>query len=660
MTGRVLFCLLLSAIAACSTTSSAQTAARRTPDADPHHFDASRYGEYIALAPNWLFAPGDNPAWASPGYDDSSWKTVSAEQNLYDYGIRDIRYGWYRMHVHLPPGTRNLTVSTRAVYGKYEVFANGVRIGGLGAMADEGVNEQSALRVFPVPDNLIGEGGGLVLAVRFAFNPSGNMGGRTSTPFGAHSIYLANRDVAVDEASYAAAHSAGPMLATGGLGLVVCLISCALYFALRSNREYLAIAVLLLAAGTQAAFAIWMKLVVYTAPAWFAMYAALAVENFALIEFVRLVLRLRRGRWLLGLEIVSSLAFLLNGTSILQLFSTYVYVLGFFVPVLAVKFVLPVLLIRGWRKGNREALLLFPAIFLGCFADYWNFAINIVSYAKLTWLYPYMGFAIPVGSYEIDLWRVGDFAFYLALLLFLVLRTVRIAHERAQAAAELEAARTVQQVLIPEEIPTVPGFVMHSIYHPAGQLGGDFFQILPLKNGGVLVVIGDVSGKGLPAAMTVSLLVGTVRTLAHYTQSPGAILAAMNQRMLSRSNGGFTTCLVLRADTDGKLTVANAGHIPPYLAGAELALESGLPLGLSAETSYVESSFQLSPNQQLTLLTDGVVEARDKAGALLGFERSAALSQEPAEEIARAAQSFGQDDDITILTMSYAGLPAAA
>ncbi len=180
--------------------------------------------------------------------------------------------------------------------------------------------------------------------------------------------------------------------------------------------------------------------------------------------------------------------------------------------------------------------------------------------------------------------------------------------------------------------------------------------MLPVKSdngaGGVLVIIGDVSGKGMPAAMTVSLLVGTVRTLAHYTQSPGEILAAMNQRMLARSHGGFTTCLVLRADPDGTLTIANAGHIAPYLGGKELPLENGLPLGLAAETAYAESTFQLAQGQQLTLLTDGVVEARDKSGALYGFERTAAISTETAESIARAAQHFGQDDDITVLTLA--------
>jgi len=157
--------------------------------------------------------------------------------------------------------------------------------------------------------------------------------------------------------------------------------------------------------------------------------------------------------------------------------------------------------------------------------------------------------------------------------------------------------------------------------------------------------------------MTVSLLVGTLRTLAHYAQSPGEILAAMNQRMLARSHGGFTTCLVLRVDPDGKLTIANAGHIAPYLAGKELPLENGLPLGLSADTTYAESSFQLAPDEQLTLLTDGVIEARNKVGALFGFERSAALSNQSADAIANAAQVFGQDDDITVLTLSFAAAP---
>lgn len=212
---------------------------------------------------------------------------------------------------------------------------------------------QSALLAFTVPDKLIAEQSDLVLAIRIAFNPAGNRGRGTSTPLGSYTVFLINPESAAHEASYDAAHRAGPALLACGLGLVVCLISCALYFALPSNHEYLAISILLLSASVTLALTAWMKLVVYTDPAWVAMYVALAIENFALIEFVRLVLHLRRGRWLLALEIVSSLAFLVDSTDILRTFSPYVYMLGFFGPVLAVKIVLPVLLIRGWRQGNR-------------------------------------------------------------------------------------------------------------------------------------------------------------------------------------------------------------------------------------------------------------------------------------------------------------------
>jgi len=161
----------------------------------------------------------------------------------------------------------------------------------------------------------------------------------------------------------------------------------------------------------------------------------------------------------------------------------------------------------------------------------------------------------------------------------------------------------------------------------------------------------------MPAAMTVSLLVGTVRTLAHYTQSPAEILAAMNQRMLARSKDGFTTCLVLRIHADGAVTVSNAGHFAPYLGAQEFPIESGLPLGLAASAVYTESSFHLDAGQELTLLTDGVAEARAKNGELFGFERTASISVLSAEHIAATAKAFGQQDDITVLKIRRSSVP---
>jgi hypothetical protein len=620
-------------------------------NSDPHHFDATQFGALVALGPNWLFAPGDNPAWASPTFDDSAWKTISDENQLTQYGYRNLSFAWYRLHVHLRPGTHNLAVGFAGVNGSYEVYANGTRIGANGQMRNRIRAGHEILLAFPVPDNVITPAGDLVLAIRCAVNTLSSNGPGTSRPINSEAVYLISQESAPLLASFVVAHAAGPGLLLCGFALVVALVSFALFLALPSQFEYLAISIYLFAASLAlaAVVRVYFK---NSFPVYALMWVSLCVMNFALIEFVRLVLHMPRTRWLLALQIISSLAFFVPMINSLWIGSPAFQIVGFYLPVLTVKVLLPLFLLRGWIQGNRDAGVLLPAILIGSLADYWKFVCDLIYWTHFAPLYRLAVFSIPIGSYDVDFYRVGDCIFYVAVLMFLVLRTVAIARDRARVAAELEAARTVQQILIPEDIPTIPGFVLHSTYKPAGQVGGDFFQILPISTGGVLVVIGDVSGKGMPAAMTVSLLVGTVRTLAHYTQSPSEILAAMNQRMLARSAGGFTTCLVLRAEAGGKLTVANAGHLSPYLDGKELPLENGLPLGITAESTYAESTFQLPPGQQLTLVTDGVVEARDKTGELLGFERAADLSLHSAESIALAAQAFGQSDDITALTVA--------
>ena len=299
------------------------------------------------------------------------------------------------------------------------------------------------------------------------------------------------------------------------------------------------------------------------------------------------------------------------------------------------------IMFRGIRKLGLEGWLLLPPVVLA-----WSDWLA----GQLTFLHLPRRFS-PFGL-SLSLQQTTGFLLVVALCLLLVRRWVRSELAQRQMTQEMKQAQEVQQVLIPEAVPQIPGFSIQSVYQPAGQVGGDFFQILPARQGGVLVCIGDVSGKGMPAAMTVSLLVGTLRTLAHYSQSPGEILTAMNQRMLGRSRGGFTTCLVLLAAAGGTVTVANAGHISPYLNGRELPLENGLPLGLVAESSYPESTFHQQENEQITLVTDGVVEARAGSGELFGFERTAAIAAQSAESIATTAKDFGQDDDITVLTLT--------
>jgi sigma-B regulation protein RsbU (phosphoserine phosphatase) len=638
---------------------SASRALTQDDAADPRNLDASAYGERVTLGPEWLFAPGDELARASPAFDDSKWRTISVRHPLADYGYHDIAYAWYRIHVlHLPPGVHNLTLGVREVSGSYEVYANGVRIGGKGPMSGPVERVQTKLEPFSIPDGLVTRNGELVLAFRFALNVAGSNGRGSSNPMERDTgVYLMSSDSVTHETSYVMAHKATVNIVLAGLGLLVGIVAIGLFSAMHDRREYLAAAVFLLAFSGEAAVRVWDSATAYTIAADWVQYFCIGVATVALIEFVRLVLGKRRTRWLLGLEIASFAAAFGSPMARSGIGSVYVDFVLFFLPILVVDVLLAVMLLRGWRRGNSEARRLLMAVLIYSVAQYWNFGRYLALFLHLTPTLKDLP-SVMIMSYEIPLSTYVNFIFFIVILRFLVQRTVNIARENGRSAAELESARSVQQVLIPDEVPAVPGFAIQSVYKPAGQVGGDFFQILPTKNGGVLGVIGDVSGKGMPAAMTVSLLVGTFRTLADYTQSPGEILAAMNHRMLTRSHGGFTTCLVLRADADGKLTVANAGHIAPYLAGKELDLENGLPLGLSAETTYAESTFQLRAGQQLTLLTDGVVEARDKSGALFGFERAAALSIQPAEAIAQTAQAFGQDDDITALTLTLA--PAGA
>jgi hypothetical protein len=226
--------------------------------------------------------------------------------------------------------------------------------------------------------------------------------------------------------------------------------------------------------------------------------------------------------------------------------------------------------------------------------------------------------------------------------------------DKQRLVAELEAARTMQQVLIPDEVLEVPGFQVESAYKPAGEVGGDFFQIIPTQGGSTLVVLGDVSGKGLQAAMTVSLTVGMVRALANVADSPAKLMAEPNQRLQGQVHGGFVTCMALRLDAGGSCLISSAGHPPPFLNQREIELTGSLPLGLTSSAVYGETFVQLRGGDRFVLYTDGLIEARNYAGELFSFDRLQTLlaSGAGANETTEAAQRFGQDDDITVLTFT--------
>jgi serine phosphatase RsbU (regulator of sigma subunit) len=275
-------------------------------------------------------------------------------------------------------------------------------------------------------------------------------------------------------------------------------------------------------------------------------------------------------------------------------------------------------------------------------------AIPVASNLMRLHLDPTGIFGIP----HLELFNTGYLFAGAFLSVMLVRRALAEWRQGTHLSIEFAAAREVQQRLIPAVLPRIDRFRIEAAYLPAQEVGGDFYQVLPQKDGATLIVIGDVSGKGLKAAMTGALVLGALRGLAQEVLSPSQVLTRLNDQLTISPDGGFITCLVLHIDPTGALALANAGHLPPYLNGHEVGLESGLPLGITAEAEYSETTLALSPGDSLTLLSDGVVEARNHAGELFGFDRAAAISTQPAESIAQAARQYGQEDDITVLTIN--------
>jgi hypothetical protein len=640
--------------------------------ANAQHFDLGRDRLPIAdLNGPWRFHMGDDPRWADPGFDDSGWKLLKPNQPWSASGEKDAGgFAWYRLTVRIPADVREPSLFLPQFAWSLQVFADGKLIGNVGMPPPHQRLESVPYLVCRLPGRNSGSNGqrDVVIAIRawnwwkgFGFGPGST-------------VQIGARQYIDQSARLTTLETFWNQSWEGDLILVYLIGSGGLFlfFLRRSEREYLWFGAYELASAADYGifFLVFFYPISYPADQ-FAGIVGYSIKDWIWILFLQALLKNRR-HWaflLARIGIVwAAIADSLGPAAALfhagQISFHYVGWCHLFLAIGNLLFGIGILyaLYKASRARVADAfyLLIAFALYRGAVL----LSSSARALAELGWTWPIAHiirfYNLTNWPFPIGMWPLTELLTQLAMLGILGLRFARSRRDEERFSAELEAASVVQHVLIPEEIPQIPGFAIEATYKPAGQIGGDFFQILPLKGGGVLVVIGDVSGKGMPAAMTVSLLVGTLRTLAHYTESPSEILAAMNQRMLARSNGGFTTCLVLRCDAEGKLTIANAGHIAPYVAGKELPLENGLPLGIAADTTYAECFFQLAPGEQLTLLTDGVVEARDKAGALLSFERSAALSVQPAKAIACAAQAFGQDDDITVLTLSFAGVPASA
>jgi hypothetical protein len=229
---------------------------------------------------------------------------------------------------------------------------------------------------------------------------------------------------------------------------------------------------------------------------------------------------------------------------------------------------------------------------------------------------------------------------------------VESAAARAAYMAELQAASSVQQMLLQSASRPTPGFNVDSVYLPASEVGGDFFFVQPGPDGSLFAIIGDVSGKGLTAAMRVSMILGVLRR--ETSDDPSEILFNLNNALVAQGQLGFTTACSMRISSTGDFTFANAGHIAPYLSGVEMNSHSALPLGIVPDQIYQPVKGALGPQDRIVLLSDGIPEARSHSNELFGFERLSDLTMLSAPEIASAAQSFGQEDDITVLALKLA------
>jgi hypothetical protein len=322
-------------------------------------------------------------------------------------------------------------------------------------------------------------------------------------------------------------------------------------------------------------------------------------------------------------------------------------------------FIIPAMLFLRLRRGNREAgILLIPAFLYNFFAyAFWgSYLLDKIpiSRTESSRLLSFANYSLNVGPIALPLNRFAAILCWLSLAAIMVLRFNRTSRQQAVLESEMAAAQEVQQVIIPEQMDAVPGFVVETDYRPALEVGGDFFQIIPHRtDGSLLIVAGDVTGHGLKAGMLVALLVGAIRTVADTSADPEIVLHALNERLLGRGHAG-ATCLALRITRDGEATLANAGHLPPYLNGEPVAMEGALPLGMVGGAEFSVMYFQLKDGDKLVLMSDGIVEATDAKGNLFGFERVQELlrTATTAADLASAAQSFGQEDDITCISVT--------
>ena len=585
---------------------------------------------------------GDDPQWAGPDFEDSGWRVASQSgwprPTFYSDG-----YVWVRFRVPVRSDTAEPLAlridSLQHVLIAYEVFVNGTRVGSFGRVPPRQFVESFPREaIFDLPAGLARPGEVSLVALRAWYPPAARrLGGFDTATFAFdQSRTLHAEDTAVRERALLRNL---PAMMLNGIILLGGITVLAVGFSARSRDVRLCGAMLatlpLLTLFLQFVDA---RLLVLSEPVYAVLQAISQIPS--MIVSVLLI-------W--GINDFRDVFF-----KRLMLAAMAAFNLGMLIAFMAAK---PSPLVTAASVTFPLALNVFDLINVGAnlraaFTVRRNrpiaLTMMLVPGASLI-----SGFRTSFQGGP-NLFDLAFFVFGICLSVVLAGRAWKEWRTRDALQAEFETAREMQQRLVTPAMD-VPGFRIESMYKPARHVGGDFFYIRPLEQGGLLVVVGDVSGKGLRAAMTVNLVIGALRTMPSLPSS--RILAALNRGLIGQTQGGFVTCCAARIGHDGKVAIANAGHLSPYHDGAEVPLAAGLPLGIDPSIEYDESEFALPTASSLTFVSDGIIEARNASGELFGFDRTLQLSNSGAGAIAQAAINFGQEDDITVLTLTRQPVP---
>ncbi len=670
----------------------------RPPTAKPPDlvFDATSIGSPVLLDKDWRVGITADPAAAKPDFDDSGWAVRGAQAFMEE--VPDVdrmdqpsapaeqdgkihvevsgedadvlaptdhgqRYAWFRLHIKLAadhgpvalfieiPVSQNTSLGVGSTGPGAEVFANGKEILPEGPHGSDPQRYQLISRLYDL--NIDPSVTSLTLAVRTIYIPFGH--GSYTTFFAGRNLMLGDRDDLERELTLwqnRSLYERLPRLVYSVLLIVLVLFLFALYFSQRGHSEYLWLALHEL---VQAPIG-FVELAGSSARLDSLWYAALMLElvlvsAYLFFEFLVAFLALPR-RWYIRVLRYTSPILAGVGPTLLMIgharfigivvagfvLGSLVWLTGWWL------FVFLTLIAAAWRRNFEAGLLLIPLVLS---------LIGVVEPVVMASMNDWGGhdyrspLTIQAGPIPIHFASIADFTGILVIVLIIFFRFLRIQRTEERVTSELAAARSVQELLIPLEKPSTPGFEVDSIYSPANEVGGDFFHVQMLGADGMLVVIGDVAGKGLKAAMNVSMLMGALRRTVE--RNPVRILESLNRVLVGTES--FTTCQAAWFGASGELVLANAGHLPPYLNSQEIGVAGSLPLGVIPNVSYEETRLYLHPGDRVLLFSDGVVEARRPSGELFGFDRVHNLSNQSAFYLAEAAKSFGQEDDITVLTV---------